>query len=197
MPIGAMNHPARNPIEEIEWIGQHGFDFVDFTLEPPAADPGRIDPQAIRNALEKYNLDVVAHTVYDLPISSPFAGVLQAALEEFRQPRCRCAQRRVWCQQHTRSIILLTILRGKISRSTLADANRSRGWRIFADFAQGLIHHVRQLNANEPWAVTLSEILQILSLALFKKNPIFEALPTQNAPNPENTNPNQLRLFDL
>jgi len=39
MKIGAMNHPARNPLEEIDWFGQHGFDFVDFTLEPPAADP--------------------------------------------------------------------------------------------------------------------------------------------------------------
>lgn len=85
MQIGAMNHPARNPIEEIEWIGQHGFDFVDFTLEPPAADPGLIDPQAIRNALAKHNLGVVAHTAYFLPISSPFAGVRQAALEEFRR----------------------------------------------------------------------------------------------------------------
>ena len=35
MQIGVMNHPARDPIGEIEWIGQNGFDFVDFTLEPP------------------------------------------------------------------------------------------------------------------------------------------------------------------
>ena len=48
MQIGVMNHPARDPIAEIEWIGQHGFDFVDFTLEPPAADPDVIDPDAIR-----------------------------------------------------------------------------------------------------------------------------------------------------
>lgn len=85
MQIGAMNHPARNPIGEIEWIGQHGFDFVDFTLEPPAADPGLIDPKAIWNALEKHNLGVVAHTAYFLPISSPFSGIRQAALEEFRR----------------------------------------------------------------------------------------------------------------
>src|SRR5207248_1067873 len=38
MQIGVMNHPAQEPIAEIEWIGQNGFDFVDFTLEPPAAD---------------------------------------------------------------------------------------------------------------------------------------------------------------
>ena len=45
MKIGAMNHPARNPLEEIDWFGRHGFDFVDFTLEPPAADPDQIDPE--------------------------------------------------------------------------------------------------------------------------------------------------------
>jgi len=29
--------------------------------------------------------------------------------------------------------------RGKVARSTLADANESRDWRIYADFAQVLI----------------------------------------------------------
>jgi len=38
MIIGAMNHPGRDPVEEIHWIGAHGFDFVDLTLEPPGAD---------------------------------------------------------------------------------------------------------------------------------------------------------------
>ena len=43
MQIGAMNHPARDPLEEIDWFGRHGFDFVDLTLEPPAADPSQLD----------------------------------------------------------------------------------------------------------------------------------------------------------
>ena len=30
-------------------------------------------------------------------------------------------------------------IRGHVSRSTLADANEQRDWRIHADFAQGLI----------------------------------------------------------
>jgi endonuclease III len=34
MQIGAMHHPARPPLDEIEWIGNNGFDFVDLTLEP-------------------------------------------------------------------------------------------------------------------------------------------------------------------
>jgi hypothetical protein len=37
-----MNHPARNPQGEIGWFGRQGFVFVDFTLEPSAADPDQI-----------------------------------------------------------------------------------------------------------------------------------------------------------
>jgi sugar phosphate isomerase/epimerase len=85
MIIGAMNHPARDPLEEIHWFGRHGFDFVDFTLEPPAADPDRIDPQAVRAALARHNLGVVAHTAWFLPFGSPFRGVREACLAEFRR----------------------------------------------------------------------------------------------------------------
>lgn len=85
MQIGAMNHPARDPITEIDWIGQQGFDFVDFTLEPPSAAPDLVDAVAVREALKRNKLGVVAHTAYYLPISSPFPGVRQAALEEFRR----------------------------------------------------------------------------------------------------------------
>ena len=85
MIIGAMNHPARNPLEEIDWFGRHGFDFVDFTLEPPAADPDLIDPRAVRAALDRHGLGVVAHTAWFIPIGSPFASIRQAALNEFRR----------------------------------------------------------------------------------------------------------------
>jgi hypothetical protein len=54
MQIGAMNHPARDPTAEIEWIGRNGFEFVDLTLEPFAADPDLIDPDALRAALDRH-----------------------------------------------------------------------------------------------------------------------------------------------
>ena len=85
MKIGAMNHPARNPLEEIDWFGRQGFDFVDFTLEPPAADPDRIDPGAVRAALDRHGLGVVAHTACYLPFGSPFASIREACLGEFRR----------------------------------------------------------------------------------------------------------------
>ncbi len=85
MKIGAMNHPGKDPVAEIIWIGENGFDFVDFTLEPPRADPDEIDAAAIRAALNKYNLDVVAHCAWFIPLASPLAGIRRAALEEFRR----------------------------------------------------------------------------------------------------------------
>lgn len=43
-------------------------------------------------------------------------------------------------------------IRGQVSRSTLADANESRDWRIFADLARVLIAMARPLYAGEPLA---------------------------------------------
>ena len=36
MKIGVMNNPMHDLLREIQWIGEHKFDFVDMTLEPPA-----------------------------------------------------------------------------------------------------------------------------------------------------------------
>jgi len=47
--------------------------------------------------------------------------------------------------------------RGRISRSTLADANRTRDWRIYGDFAQILIAQARALYAQEPFGVELEQ----------------------------------------
>ena len=49
--------------------------------------------------------------------------------------------------------------RGKVARSTLADANESRDWRIYADFAQVLIGIVRPLYAHDPMGVDLEHSL--------------------------------------
>src|SRR6202163_4926860 len=45
--------------------------------------------------------------------------------------------------------------RSKVSRSTLADANESHDWHIFADFAQGLIARARLLYAHDPFGAEL------------------------------------------
>ena len=52
--------------------------------------------------------------------------------------------------------------RGKVARSTLADANESHDWRIFADFAQILIAIARPLYARDPIGVDLEQSLYAL-----------------------------------
>ena len=48
-------------------------------------------------------------------------------------------------------------IRGRVSRSTLADANETRDWHIFADLAQALIGVARPLYAHDPLGVELEE----------------------------------------
>jgi hypothetical protein len=53
-------------------------------------------------------------------------------------------------------------LRGKVSRSTLADANEAHDWRIFADFAQILIAIARPLYAEDPLGIEFDHALYAL-----------------------------------
>ena len=145
--------------------------------------------------------------------------------------------------------------RSQVARSTLADANESRDWRIYADFAQVLIRIARPLYARDPigvdldqslyaldsttidlclslfpWAkfrrhkaavktqiwITVSvyvlvaiarkrlglegslyQILQILSVTLFEKTPILQALQPSDSHENSLDDPNQLILFDF
>jgi hypothetical protein len=57
-------------------------------------------------------------------------------------------------------------IRGKISRSTLADANEKRDWRIYRDFAQLLIRHARKLYADEDFGVQLDETVYALDATI-------------------------------
>jgi hypothetical protein len=52
--------------------------------------------------------------------------------------------------------------RGKVARSTIADANEARDWRIFADFAQVLIAVARPMYADDPIGVDLNASLYAL-----------------------------------
>jgi len=52
--------------------------------------------------------------------------------------------------------------RSRVARSTLADANESRDWRIYADFAQTLIAIARPLYARDAMGVDLDESLYAL-----------------------------------
>jgi hypothetical protein len=65
-------------------------------------------------------------------------------------------------------------IRGRVSRNTLANANATRDWRIYVDFAQRLIGIARKLYADEPFGVQLANTAYALdsttidlSLSLF------------------------------
>ncbi len=89
MLIGAMNHPGRDVLSEIEWIADMKFDFVDLTLEPPRASVDKLNLRDVRAALEDNGLQIVGHTAYYLPLCSPFETIRRACVEELK--RCIAA----------------------------------------------------------------------------------------------------------
>lgn len=80
-----MNHPKRPVLEEIEWMSEMGLEFIDLTLEPPAAASWMIDIDAIRSALQQHGLAAVGHTAFYLPLASPFEPIRRAAVEELKR----------------------------------------------------------------------------------------------------------------
>lgn len=85
MLIGAMNDPARPLEEQIAWLRDSGFEFIDLTLEAPYAASWKIDVAGIRGMLEGARLKVVGHTAPFLPLSSAVEELRQAALVECRR----------------------------------------------------------------------------------------------------------------
>jgi len=53
-------------------------------------------------------------------------------------------------------------LRGNVTRSNLGDANETRDWRIYCEFAQALIRIARRLYAQDPLAIDLGNTVYAL-----------------------------------
>jgi len=75
-------------------------------------------------------------------------------------------------------------IRSPIKRSTLADANEGRDWRIYAEFAQRLIAQARKLYAEEDLGLDLSNTVYALDsttidlcLSLFPWAPFRRLIP--------------------
>jgi Domain of unknown function (DUF4372)/Transposase DDE domain len=73
-------------------------------------------------------------------------------------------------------------IRSQVSRNTLANANATRDWRIYADFAQSLIGIARRLYANEAFGTDLQNTVYALDsttidlcLSVFPWAPFREA----------------------
>ena len=83
MLVGAMNFPGRSVLKEIHRIHEDGFDFVDLTLEPPAA--WTPDGKQVGSLLGDLGLRAVGHTAWYLPIASPFPELRAAARDLYRR----------------------------------------------------------------------------------------------------------------
>ena len=68
----------------------------------------------------------------------------------------------VTCLRSQNSKLYRMGIRGKVSKSTLADANEVRSWRIYADFTQHLIGIARKLYQQEQLAVDIEQTIYAL-----------------------------------
>ncbi len=81
----------------------------------------------------------------------------------FGQLTCRESLRAIVACLRSRSRLLYHMgFRGPVSRSTLADANEARDWRIYADFAQVLITRARMLYRDQDLGLDLDNTVYAL-----------------------------------
>ena len=78
-----MNFPGRSVAKEIHRIAEDGFDFVDLTIEPPAA--WTPDGKEIGRLIGDLGLAVVGHTAWYLPIASAFPELRATARDLYKR----------------------------------------------------------------------------------------------------------------
>jgi len=86
MKIGDMNNSAKSVYEEITVFGEARFDFLDLTIEGPAAmetDAARLQP-----ILDNYRMSVTGHSDPCLAYAYPIQSIRDACLRELE----RCAK---------------------------------------------------------------------------------------------------------
>jgi hypothetical protein len=107
-----------------------------------------------RTCVERYNGNrcIRSFTCYDQFLCMTFAQL--AYRESLRDIEC--------CLRVMREKLYHMGIRGRVSRSTLADANEVRDWRIYSDFAQVLIHEARRLYVDDDFGLDLKETVYAL-----------------------------------
>jgi hypothetical protein len=107
-----------------------------------------------RHCVHRYNGNyrVRSFTCYDQLLCMAFAQLTYR--ESLRDIEC--------CLRAMREKLYHMGIRGKVSRSTLANANETRDWRIYSDFAQILIHEARRLYVDDDFGLQLKETVYAL-----------------------------------
>ncbi|MDQ5827593.1 MAG: sugar phosphate isomerase/epimerase, partial [Chloroflexota bacterium] len=85
MKVGMMNDPAVDPVREARWAAEHGFDFIDLTLEGPGARVDKLDVAGLGTVLRATGLGIVGHTAWYLPLASPFQELRTTARDLYRR----------------------------------------------------------------------------------------------------------------
>lgn len=84
MQVGMMNDPAIKPVKEARWAAEHGFEFLDLTMEGPAAAVERIKVAPLKEVLDATGLGIIGHTAWYLPFASPVPQVRAGAIAAVR-----------------------------------------------------------------------------------------------------------------
>jgi len=113
-----------------------------------------IHPEQFRRCVQRYDGD---HRVHNFSCWDQFLAMTFAQITY----RDSLADIEV-CLRSRRDQLYRLGFRSSIAHSTLADANRERDWRIYADLAQSLIARARRLYAEEPIGVELAQTVYAL-----------------------------------
>jgi len=107
-----------------------------------------------RKCVDRYNGNyrVRSFTCYDQLLCMAFAQLTYR--ESLRDIEC--------CLRAMQEKLYHMGIRGKVSRSTLANANETRDWRIYSDFAQILINEARRLYVDDDFGLELKETVYAL-----------------------------------
>jgi hypothetical protein len=107
-----------------------------------------------RKCVERYNGNhkVISFSCWDQYLCMAFAQLTYR--ESLRDIQV--------CLRATQPRLYHLGIRGKVSRNTLAHANQTRDWRIYADFAQILIEKARKLYAADSFGIELAQAVYAL-----------------------------------
>lgn len=113
-----------------------------------------LHPEQFRRCVQRYqgNHKVSEFTCWDQFLAMAFAQITY---------RESLADLEV-CLRSRRDQLYHMGFRSTVARSTLADANRTRDWRIYADLAHGLIARARRLYSEEPLGAELNTTVYAL-----------------------------------
>ncbi|MGB3976595.1 MAG: sugar phosphate isomerase/epimerase [bacterium] len=78
MYIGIMNNPQKPLEDEIQYLIDHEFDFLDYSMEPPQGLISSSKAAQLRRRLSDYGKFSIGHTAYYLPIDTPFQPLRNA-----------------------------------------------------------------------------------------------------------------------